>query len=362
MDCYSYNSLSNNLSQVAMMLQQIGPVMLDLKGTEISQEEREIIQHPSVGGVILFTRNYENPQQLAYLCKTIREARNTPVLIAVDQEGGRVQRFREHFTLLPSMGRIGQWYDHDQAQALLFAESVAWLMASEVLSLGVDISFAPVLDLNKADNPAIGDRAFHSDADSVIALAKAWIKGMHQAGMRATGKHFPGHGSVKADSHLTLPVDERSLSDITQNDLRTFEALMPTYLDAVMPAHIIFPAMDEKPVGFSSHWLQTILRQRYQFAGMIVSDDLNMHGAAFAGDYVDRAKAALMAGCNMILICNNPIAAIKMLDELPHHYFIDHALFKKMQGKCSISSDDLKKNQVWQKTNRSIMQFIENNP
>jgi beta-N-acetylhexosaminidase len=316
------------------MLQQIGPVVLDLIGAEITQEEREIIQHPSVGGVILFARNYESPKQLMHLCKTIREARNTPLLIAVDQEGGRVQRFREGFTRLPSMGAIGQWYDQEPAKALVFTEACAWLMASELLCLGVDLSFAPVLDLNKTVNPAIGDRSFHRDPDSVIALAKAWINGMHEAGMVATGKHFPGHGSVMVDSHVGLPLDERSLYDIQQDDLRTFEALMSSHLDAMMPAHIVFSSIDDKPVGFSSHWLQTILRKQYKFAGMIFSDDLNMHGATLAGDYLNRAEAALYAGCNMVLICNNRIGAVQIIDGLPRKYFVDLDLFKNMQGKC----------------------------
>jgi beta-N-acetylhexosaminidase len=352
--------LARNLSQAIIMLHEIGPVILDLVGTEVTQEEREIVQHPSVGGVILFTRNYESPKQLAYLCKSIREARTTPLLIAVDQEGGRVQRFKEGFTRLPSMGTIGQWFDQDPAQALVFAEATAWLMASELLCLGVDMSFAPVLDLNKTANPAIGDRAFHRDPDCIIALAKAWINGMHAAGMAATGKHFPGHGSVTVDSHVGLPLDERSLHDIKQDDLQTFEALLSTHLDAMMPAHIVFSTVDDKPVGFSSYWLQTILRKQYQFAGMIFSDDLNMHGASFAGDYLERAKAALFAGCNMVLICNNRAGAIQIIDSLSREYFVDQVLFKKMQGKCDFSMDEIKKSPKWQAAYRSIMRFIEN--
>jgi beta-N-acetylhexosaminidase len=193
----------------------------------------------------------------------------------------------------------------------------------------------------------------------VIELAKAWINGMHKAGMAATGKHFPGHGSVTIDSHLALPQDERGIDEIKQDDLLTFEALMSNHLDAMMPAHIVFSAIDENPVGFSSHWLQTLLRQQYQFKGMIFSDDLNMEGAAFAGDYVDRAKAALLAGCNMVLICNNPIGAVSIIERLPRDYFVDHDLFKKMQGKCHLSLADIKKSLTWQNTYRSIMRLIE---
>lgn len=342
------------------MMQQIGPVMLDLTGTEITQEECEILQHPSVGGLILFSRNYETPEQLAHLCKSIRSAKSTPLLIAVDQEGGRVQRFREGFTRLPSMGLIGQWYDQDNNQALSFAEDCAWLMATELLALGLDISFAPVLDLNKTSKLAIGDRAFHRDPECVIALAKSWINGMHLAGMAATGKHFPGHGSVMADSHVSLPVDTRPMDKIKQDDLRTFESMMLTHLDAIMPAHIIFSEVDDKPVGFSAYWLQTVLRQQYQFNGMIFSDDLNMHGAAWAGNYADRAKAALLAGCNMVLICNNRPGALNIIDSLPQHHFLQPELFKKMQGKYSISSDDFKRSSKWQETYRSVMRLLEN--
>lgn len=340
------------------MSQKIGPVILDLIGTEMTQEEHEIVQHPAVGGVILFTRNYETPEQLRLLCKSIRNARQAPLLIAVDQEGGRVQRFKKGFTRLPSMGAIGAWYEHNKEDALAFAEACAWLMASELLAVGIDISFAPVLDLNKIVNPVIGDRAFHRNPHNVMALAKAWINGMHRVGMAATGKHFPGHGSVNVDSHVSLPIDERAMHDIKQDDLRPFEALIPTHLDAMMPAHIIFPAVDDKPVGFSSYWLQTILRETLNFKGMIFSDDLNMHGAAFAGDYVDRANAALLAGCDMVLICNNRQGTINIIEQLPERYINDY-LFKTMQGKCDITLPALQKNPQWQKAHAEVMHFFE---
>jgi beta-N-acetylhexosaminidase len=343
------------------MLQKIGPVMLDLAGTVISQEEQEILQHPLVGGVILFSRNYETPEQLALLCHAIRAVRSTPLLIAVDQEGGRVQRFKHGFTLLPSMGMIGKWYEQNKNQAILFAQSCGWLMASELLSVGLDFSFAPVLDLNKVANPAIGDRAFHCEPEIVIQLAKAWIEGMHKAGMAATGKHFPGHGAVTVDSHVSLPIDTRSMPEIQQDDLRTFEALIPTHLDAIMPAHIVFSEIDDKPVGFSSYWLRNVLRQHYGFKGVIFSDDLNMHGAACGGDYNDRANAALLAGCDMVLICNNRVGALSILDNLSEKYLMPNYVFKKMQVKSSmVSFQALKKSIVWQEAQLSIVRFFEN--
>ena len=262
----------------------LGPVVLDLIGTTLSVEEAEILNHPLVGGVILFTRNYESRSQLNELCRSIRAARKTPLLITVDQEGGRVQRFREGFTTLPSMGEIGKCYEKETAKALLWAELTGWIMATECLSVGIDLSFAPVLDLNKNNNKVVGDRAFHHHPGIVIALAKAYIRGMRTAGMRSTGKHFPGHGSVKEDSHIAMPVDDRSFDDVLADDMKPFLALIPEDLDGIMPAHITFSKVDSQAVGFSSYWLQTILRQHYQFSGWIWSDDLNMQGASTLGD------------------------------------------------------------------------------
>lgn len=342
------------------MLQKIGPIMLDLKGTELTQEEQEILQHPLVGGVILFTRNYESPEQLTILCDSIRKSRNKPVLIAADQEGGRVQRFKEGITRLPSMGLVGQIYNRNPNEGLLYATSAAWLMASEMIALGLDISFAPVLDLNKTINPVVGDRSFHKDPEHVIILAKAWINGMRQAGMATTGKHFPGHGAVNADSHSTLPIDNRDMHAIEQDDLKTFVELLSTHLDAIMPAHILFSLIDEKPVGFSSVWLQTILREKYRFSGMIFSDDLNMHGASFAGSYANRANTALQAGCDMALICNNRPAAINILDGLSKDYCVDQKRFAKMLAKKHITLPELKKNRQWQENYSITMKLNEN--
>lgn len=330
------------------MSQPIGPVMLDIQGTELSSEDKALLQHPLVGGVIFFARNYVSIQQITELCQAIREVRNEPVLIGVDQEGGRVQRFHQPFTRLPSMGFLGQQYDQSPEEAILLAETCGWLMAAELLSVGVDLSFAPVLDLNKKLNQVVGDRAFHHKTESVIILAKALIKGMRIAGMASTGKHFPGHGSTTIDSHVGMPVDSRDLSTIIADDMQPFIALH-NELDAIMPAHILFPAVDNKAVGFSEYWLQSVLRTQLQFSGVIFSDDLNMQGAGIAGDYPTRAEAALNAGCDMILICNNRVAAIQILKHLEQHtYSFNDKKFNKLQGNFSFTVNQLHQTEEWQ--------------
>lgn len=338
----------------------IGPVILDIIGTELTQEEQEILQHPSVGGVILFTRNYQSPQQLQQLCQDIRHSRKLPLLITADQEGGRVQRFREGFTRIPSMGQIGRMYHVSPEQALAFSAACGWIMASELLACGIDLSFAPVIDLNKEISPVVGDRSFHKNPDDVIKLARSLISGMRLAGMSSTGKHFPGHGSVNVDSHFKLPEDMRDIDEISREDLQTFLQLIPTELSAIMAAHIIFPKLDDKPVGFSKYWLKKILREQYQFPGMIFSDDLNMNGASVIGDYPNRALVALEAGCDMILICNNRLASVQILDALPQQYFVNTDRFKMMQGKFSLSYDQLKTSREWKDKYTFIMRSTEN--
>ncbi len=296
-----------------------GPIMIDLIGPEISLEERDLLQHPLVGGVILFTRNYESPAQLGELCRTIRENSQSSI-IAVDQEGGRVQRFKEGFTCLPSMGEIGELYHRSPEKGLELAYDSGRVMATELRSVGVDLSFAPVLDLDKKQNTVIGDRSFDASVDVVTVLAKMLMDGMHAGGMAATGKHFPGHGSVKTDSHLALPVDERNFEEIYREDMQPFIKMIEAGIDAIMPAHILFPKVDSKPVGFSRYWLKEILREKLHFKGMIFSDDLGMAGAEVAGSYAERAEAALNAGCDMALICNNRMAAIEIIDQLQGVY------------------------------------------
>jgi len=330
------------------MFQPIGPVILDIQGIELSREDKELLQHPLVGGVIFFARNYVSIQQLTELCQAIRETRQQPLLIGVDQEGGRVQRFHQSFTRLPSMGFLGQWYDQSPEEAILLAETCGWLMAAELLSVGVDLSFAPVLDLNKKLNQVVGDRAFHHQSECVTLLASALIKGMRMAGMASTGKHFPGHGSTTVDSHIGMPVDSRDLSTIIADDMQPFIALH-NELDAIMPAHILFPAVDSQAVGFSEYWLQSILRTQLQFSGVIFSDDLNMQGASIVGDYPTRAEKALNAGCDMILICNNRLASMQILKHLEKNtYHLNDKKFNSLQGTFSYTANQLRHTEEWQ--------------
>jgi beta-N-acetylhexosaminidase len=294
----------------------MGPVMADVRGLELQPEEREMLRHPAVGGVILFSRNYESAEQLCRLAEDIHRLREPPLLIAVDQEGGRVQRFRDGFFRLPAVGRLGAIYDKDRQRALRLAQEAGWLMASEVLSVGVDLSFAPVLDLDIGVSTVIGDRAFHRRPEVVAQLAMAYQRGMHQAGMASVGKHFPGHGGVAADSHHSLPEDPRSLADLELEDLIPFQRLMHNDLNAVMAAHVLYPQIDAQPAGFSRRWLSGVLRQNLGFQGAIFSDDLSMGGAEWAGDYPDRARMALQAGCDMVLVCNQPEQAARVIESL----------------------------------------------
>ncbi len=291
----------------------LGPVMLDLAGPELNARERELLRHPMAGGVILFSRNYRSPQQLCELTAAIRALRNPELLIAVDHEGGRVQRFREGFSPIPPMRRLGGAWDRDRVAACAAARDVAYVLASELLACGVDFSFTPVLDVDFGESGVIGDRALHSDPAAIVQLSAALIAGLGEAGMANVGKHFPGHGYVRADSHLAVPVDERSYAEIEAADLLPYRQLIEQGLAAVMPAHVIYPRVDAHPAGFSSRWLRQILRADLHFDGMIFSDVLSMEGASVAGGMVERGAAALAAGCDMVLLCNAPDAAPALL-------------------------------------------------
>ena len=287
--------------------------MLDIDGTELMPEDRERLQHPLVGAVILFTRNYESPRALEALTQAIRKLRSDPLLIAVDHEGGRVQRFREGFTALPAAARTGALYDRNPPDGLSAAWAVGLVMAVELRTRGVDFSFAPVLDLDTGVSAVIGDRAFHSNPEAASALALACIRGMRDGGMAATGKHFPGHGAVALDSHLALPIDERSEAQIREHDLIPFGKLA-SELRGIMPAHVVYSACDALPAGFSRFWIQKILRGDLGFCGAVFSDDLSMAGAAVLGGMLERAEGAWEAGCDMVLVCNDRAAANELLD------------------------------------------------
>jgi beta-N-acetylhexosaminidase len=293
----------------------MSPVILDVHSFELSPVEREILQHPLCGGLILFSRNYAERSQLSALIKDIRRTVKKPFLISVDHEGGRVQRFRDGFTQIPAMANIERFEVSQNIQFDL-AQAMGFCMAYELLQLGIDISFAPVLDL-KGVSEVIGSRAFSSEPEQVIRLSGAYIKGMHTAGMKSTGKHFPGHGSVAEDSHIAMPVDTRSFNEIHEQDMRVFKQLISEKkIDAVMPAHVIYPSVDSKPAGFSSIWIKQILRKELGFEGVVFSDDLSMQAASIAGSVTDRAEFAIEAGCDMVLVCNAPSEAEKVLDGL----------------------------------------------
>jgi beta-N-acetylhexosaminidase len=304
--------------------------MVDVAGLELTAEEREMLVHPLVGGVILFARNYRSPEQLDALTASIHALRDPPLLVAVDHEGGRVQRFKEGFTRLPPMRALGRIYDREPALAANLAGAIGVVLAGELRGHGVDLSFTPVLDIDFGSSSVIGDRAFHATAAGVAALAGSLVGGMARMGMGAVGKHFPGHGYVRADSHHEVPVDERDLAAIEANDLAPYRALIGRGLTGVMPAHVIYPRVDPRPAGFSPVWLKDVLRGQLGFDGIVFSDDLSMEGASVAGGIVERGHAALSAGCDMVLVCNAPEAARRLLDGLGH-YTLDPKRAERMR-------------------------------
>lgn len=334
----------------------LGPLMLDVDGLSLTPEDSKLLSHPQVGGLILFARNYDSPGQLRRLVRQIRAIR-AEIIIAVDQEGGRVQRLKEGFTRLPAMRCFGELYATQPEQALVLAKQTGWLMAAEVLAEGIDLSFAPVLDIDCGVSDVIGDRAFASTAEEIIAISAAFIDGMHEAGMVATAKHYPGHGGVKADSHVAIPVDERSFEQIDKDDLQPFKAQSSQY-DAVMPAHVIYSSVDDKPAGFSKHWLQNLLRQEMAFDGVIFSDDLSMEGASVAGGFAERADAALSAGCDMVLVCNNRSAALEVLEHLSRQENSPNPRLTRLTGAGSFNRDDLRTSQQWQETVTAVKKFM----
>ncbi|MCH7815022.1 MAG: beta-N-acetylhexosaminidase [Proteobacteria bacterium] len=325
--------------------QPLGVLMLDLEGLVLTALEQELLQRPSVGGLILFSRNFTSPAQLEDLIAAVRD-RTRGLLIAVDQEGGRVQRFREGFLELPALHTIGLLAAHDLEHARLVAKQCGWAMAAEILHYGIDFSFAPVLDLYHADSRAIKERAFSASVELVIELARAYIAGMHEAGMAATGKHFPGHGTVSADSHVELPTDDRSAEELLGTDFKTFAACIDT-LDAIMPAHVLYPAVDSVGAGYSRIWLQTKLRDELGFAGVVFSDDLTMASARSAGSVVNRAEMALAAGCDMILVCNDRAGAVSVADWLDQADHPGNTALNCMRGAAAADISNLYAETRW---------------
>ncbi|MCK6264878.1 beta-N-acetylhexosaminidase [Vibrio sp. ZSDE26] len=326
----------------------MGPLWIDVAGYELTAEDREILEHPTVGGLILFSRNYHDSEQLIALNKEIRKVAKRPLLIGVDQEGGRVQRFREGFSIIPA---AEEYAKHNKGEAL--AKQGGWLMAAELIAHDIDLSFAPVLDKGH-ECKAIGSRAFGESVDEIIRYSSAYMQGMKSVGMATTGKHFPGHGGVIADSHLETPYDHRE--DIFQSDMATFKAQIESgILDAMMPAHVIYPHYDEQPASGSEYWLKQILRQELGFKGLIFSDDLTMEGASIMGSPAERAHQSLVAGCDMLLVCNKRDAQVEVLDNLP---IMDVPTADALLKKQSFNLSELQGSNDWKQASEAMKAII----
>jgi beta-N-acetylhexosaminidase len=331
-----------------------GPVMFDLRSTQIEHDEIEKLRHPRAGGIIFFTRNFENIEQIADLTAAIRAVRKD-ILIAVDHEGGRVQRFREGFSRIPAAAKYAMLGTDDQDQQ---AELMGWLMAMELRAVDIDFSFAPVLDVDSGISEVIGDRSFARDPAVATRLALAFRRGMARAGMASVGKHFPGHGGVALDSHLALPIDTRDFSEILARDLVPFKALIDDGLEGIMPAHVVYAKVDDHPAGFSRHWIQTVLRGELSYDGAVFSDDLSMAGAKFAGDHKQRAEYALEAGCDMVLVCNQSDVVGDVLESLEAYVPSkrpDRLL--RMKGRFPVDRKSMIESPQWQFAHTQALQY-----
>ncbi|OCG10404.1 beta-N-acetylhexosaminidase [Gilliamella sp. App6-5] len=337
----------------------MGPLLIDVEGTSLTDEDKVLLKNPLIAGVILFSRNYQDQAQLMALIKQIRAASSQRLLISVDHEGGRVQRFREGFTAIPPAQSFAALNNLEQAKSLAF--DAGWVLAMELIAFDIDLSYAPVLDLGH-DCLAIGTRSFHQDANIAYQVASAMIDGMHAAGMKTTGKHFPGHGHVIADSHKETPIDDREKS-LIEHDMQIFAKLIADKkLDAIMPAHVIYPAFNNKPASGSSYWLKTVLRKQLHFDGIIFSDDLSMEGASIMGNYAERAQAALSAGCDLLLACNNRQGTLAILDQLTaldkvHPLTSDKA--KRLLTNTKMTYSELTKSSEWQYRRDNLVKLSE---
>ena len=336
----------------------LGPLMVDIAGAALSDEDREVLSHPLIGGVILFTRNFASIEQLTALTRDIRALRTPALLIAADHEGGRVQRFRKDFTVLPSMRLIGRRYAEQPQAARELAKDCGWLMAAELLAVGIDLSFAPVVDLDYGASTVIGDRAFHRNPAIVADLAIAFMHGMRDAGMMATAKHFPGHGAVVADSHVALPVDRRAYADLS-DDLIPYRRLIDNALPSIMMAHVVYEQVDALPASFSARWIQQELRGRLGFSGAVFSDDLTMEGASVVGDMPARVRKALAAGCDMTPICNNRPAVLATLTALGDvRDPVSQMRVARMRGHGQGTREALIASTHWRRCQHSIAQCL----
>jgi len=334
--------------------------MLDIEGAALTPADRDVLREPAVGGLILFSRNYESRKQIADLVAEIRALRSPPLLIAVDHEGGRVQRFRKGFTAIPSMGRLGHEYDSDPAAALKSVRLAGWLIASELRAVGIDLCFAPCVDLDWGVSEVIGNRSFHRKPDVVGELSAEFSRGLRSAGMAAVAKHFPGHGAVVADSHLELPVDRREYGDVL-DDMRPYDKLISNGLVAgVMLAHVVYQEMDDLPAGFSNFWIERELRSRLGFGGAVFCDDLSMQATTAYGSMRRRARRALDAGCDMILVCNDRAAALRAVSTL-NDYSNPLSLVRlaRLHGTGQVTSESLRASEQWQAANSELAHWNE---